>query len=427
MSRDIILLIKMIVGHIKKKGKAVNMKYDFESYIERKGLDAMAVEPAADSVYRKDIKLRSEVSDHIPMWIADMNFATYPGIQDAIAKRLAHPCFGYFFERDEYFDAIKYWQKKRNGIEGLEKENIGYENGVLGGVSSVLRTLLPKGGKVLVHSPCYVGFTHVFQDAVFTPVHSPLVKDGQGTWRMDFDNMEQLIKEHDLKVAIFCSPHNPTGRVWERWEIEKAMAIYQKYDMTVIADEIWSDLILDGNKHIPTQSVSEDAKNRVVAFYAPSKTFNLAGLIGSYHIIYNKELKEKIMETEKATFYNSMNVLSMYALIGGFTDGGMDWTDQLCHVLSTNASYAVDYIRKNLKGVEVSNPQGTYLIYIDCTEYLKAKGITHAQLQKRGLEAGVDWQNGEDFFVPNTFRLNLALPTARVKEAFDRLSKYVFM
>jgi len=403
------------------------MKYDFESYIDRTDLDALAVNPDPESVYRKDIKLQHGITDHIPMWIADMNFATYPGIQDAVAKRLAHPCFGYFSTRDEYFDSIIAWQKERNGIDGLCKENIGYENGVLGGVSSVLRTLLPKGGKVLVHSPCYVGFTHVFEDAVFTPVHSPLKKDETGTWRMDFDNMEKLIKEHDLKVAIFCSPHNPTGRVWERWEIEKAMELYQKYDMTVISDEIWSDLILEGNKHIPTQSVSEDAKNRVVAFYAPSKTFNLAGLIGSYHIIYNKELREKILATETATFYNSMNVLSMYAAIGGFNKGGMEWLDELRHVLTTNANYAVNFIRENLKGVDVSMPQGTYLIYIDCSDYLKEKGITHKELQIRGLEAGVDWQNGEDFFVPNTFRLNLALPTARVAEAFDRLKKYVFI
>lgn len=403
------------------------MKYDFESIIDRHGFDALAVDPPKESQYRKDIVLKNGITDHIPMWVADMNFATYPGIQEAVAKRLSHPCFGYFIPRDEYFDAIINWQSKRNGINNLSKENIGYENGVLGGVSSVLRTLLPKGGKVLVHSPTYVGFTHVFEDAGFTPVHSPMARDDKGTWRMDFADMEKRIKDENIKVAIFCSPHNPTGRVWERWEIEKAMQLYAKYDMTVISDEIWSDLILKGHKHIPTQSISEDARMRTVALYAPTKTFNLAGFIGSYHIIYNKELKEKIMKTEAECFYNSMNVLSQYALIGGFNAGGEEWLEELITVLTDNAEYAGKFVNEKLDGVSVSKPEGTYMFFIDCSEFLAKHNMTHAELMKKGWEAGVDWQNGEDFFGKNCIRLNLALPKTRLIEAFDRLNKFVFI
>ncbi len=142
----------------------------------------------------------------------------------------------------------------------------------------------------------------------------------------------------------FCSPHNPTGRVWERWEIEKAMELYAKYDVTVISDEIWSDIILDGHQHIPTQSVSEDAKNRTVALYAPSKTFNLAGLIGSYHIIYNRTLRERIIKESSLCHYNSMNVLSMYALIGAYKPEGCEWVDELRQVIGENVTYACDYI-----------------------------------------------------------------------------------
>ena len=402
------------------------MKYDFDTIIDRHGFDALAVDPDPESIYRKDIELKNGISDHIPMWIADMNFATYPGIQEAVAKRLAHPCFGYFPVRDEYYDAIIDWQKKRNGVDGLTKECIGYENGVLGGVSSVLRTLLPSGGKVLVHSPTYIGFTHVFDDAGFTPVHSPLVKDAEGIWRMDLEDMERRIVENDIKAAIFCSPHNPTGRVWERSEIEAAMELYRKYDITVISDEIWSDLILRGNKHIPTQSVSEDAKMRTVALYAPSKTFSLAGFIGSYHIIYNPELRERVMKTEKATFYNDINVLSMYALMGGFNDGGAEWLEELLDVLSANTDYACSFIKEHFEGVSFSKPQGTYMLFIDCGEWLTKHGITQPELLKKGYEAGVDWQDGEAFLCRNCIRLNLALPLSRLKEAFERLDKYVF-
>ena len=402
------------------------MKYDFDQIIDRHGLDAIAVDPDPESPYRKDIELKHGITDHIPMWIADMNFATCPDIQGAIAKRLEHPCFGYFQIRDEYYNAVINWHKTRKGVGDITKENIGYENGVLGGVASVLKTVLPEGGKVLVHSPTYVGFTHVLDGVGYDTIHSPLVRDEKGVWRMDFEDMEARIKEHNLKIAIFCSPHNPTGRVWEREEIEKAMALFAKYDMTVISDEIWSDLILGDNKHIPTQTVSEDAKQRTVAMYAPSKTFNLAGLIGSYHICYNEEFGKKLQKVEDNTFYNSINVLSMYALMGGYSKNGEEWLNQLLLAIDANVDYACKFIAEKFKGVRVSRPQGTYMLFIDCSEFLKEHNMTTQELLKKGWEAGVDWQDGEAFFLSGAIRINLALPMAKLKEAFDRLDKYVF-
>lgn len=402
------------------------MKYDFEQIIDRHGLDAIAVDPDPESPYRKGIELKHGITDHIPMWIADMNFATCPDIQAAIAKRLEHPCFGYFQIRDEYYDAIINWHKTRKGVSDITKENIGYENGVLGGVASVLKTVLPDGGKVLVNSPTYVGFTHVLDGVGYETIHSPLKRDENNIWRMDFEDMETRIRENDIRIAIFCSPHNPTGRVWERDEIERAMELFRKYDMMVISDEIWSDIILGNNRHIPAQSVSEDAKQRVIAMYAPSKTFNLAGLIGSYHICYNEEFKKRLLKVEDNTFYNSINVLSMYALMGGYSKNGEEWLNQLLETLGKNADYAYDFISGRFKGVRVSRPQGTYMLFIDCSEFLRAHNMTQPELLKKGWEAGVDWQDGEAFFLPGSIRLNLALPMSKLKEAFGRLDKYVF-
>lgn len=402
------------------------MKYDFDKIIDRHGWDALAVDPHPESPYRKGIELKHGLTDHIPMWVADMNFPTCPKIQESVIKRVEHPCFGYFMTRPEYYGAIKYWHKIRKGADDFGWENVGYENGVLGGVACVLRVVLPEGGKVLLNTPAYVGFTHVLEEAGYEAVHSPLYRDENNIWRMDYDDMEARIKENDLKIAIFCSPHNPTGRVWEREEIEKALALFAKYDMTVISDEIWSDLILNGNKHIPTQSISDDAKNRVVALYAPSKTFNLAGLIGSYHICYNKELNRKLYKSGRITFYNDINVLSMYALMGAYTPEGDEWLTQLLDVLTHNADYACDYIEKHFDGVRVSHPQGTYMLFIDCSEFLEKKGMTTAELLKKGWEAGVDWQDGEAFFLPHSIRLNLALPRPLLEEAFRRLDEYVF-
>ena len=243
---------------------------------------------------------------------------------------------------------------------------------------------------------------------------------------MDFDDMDAKIRANKIHVAVFCSPHNPCGRVWERWELERAMEIFRDNDCIVVSDEIWSDIILDGHRHIPLQSVSEDARNRTAAFYAPSKTFNLAGLVGSYHIIYNKYLRDRIRAKSSKPHYNDMNVLSMHALIGAYKPEGYEWVDELREVISGNVSFACDFIRDYFDGIEVSRPEGTYMLFLDCTGWCETHGKTVNDLLKAGWEVGVIWQNGEDFFGENCIRMNLALPLSRVKEAFDRLDRYVF-
>ena len=405
------------------------MKYDFETIIERLGKDALAVDgPQTDRQAEKGyfgVPLK-EGFDAIPMWVADMNFATAPSITEAVTERLTHPVFGYFIPREEYFDAIIQWQTKRNQVEGLCAECIGYENGVLGGVVSAAGVLCSQGDKILVHSPTYVGFTNALGNAGYQLVHSPLYLDEENIWRMDYEDMEKKIIEQKIHTAILCSPHNPTGRAWERWELEKAMELFKKYDVYVISDEIWSDLYLEDYKHIPTQSVSKDAKNRTIAFYAPSKTFNLAGLIGSYHIVYNCWLRERLRKESSLSHYNNMNVLSMYALMGAYTPSGEAWLEALKEVLTKNIAYACDFIKKNLEGVKVSKPQATYMLFLDCEEWCKKNEKTMDELQKAGLEVGVLWQDGRAFHGAYGIRMNLALPHERVKEAFERLKKYVF-
>lgn len=398
------------------------MKYDFTTILDRKGKDAIAVEVIPFS----NVEVEEEF-DRIPMWVADMNFQTVPTIPEAIMERTGHGAYGYFNPREEYYDAIINWQKDRNGVIGLTKEDIGYENGVLGGVVSALNVFCSKGDKVLLHSPTYIGFTGALGNQGFDMVLSPLKKDEHDVWRMDYEDMEKKLSEQKIHAAVFCSPHNPCGRVWERWEIEKAMELFKKYNVMVVSDEIWSDLTLEGHRHIPTQSVSEDAKMRTVAMYAPSKTFNLAGLVGSYHIIYNAYLRDRIKKEASLSHYNSMNVLSMYALIGAYTKEGREWVDELKEVLTENVRYAYTYIKEHFPGVSVSMPQGTYMLLLDAEEWCKAHNQTIDELQKAGVRKGVIWQDGRAFHVPYGIRMNVALPKVRVEEAMERLSKYVFV
>ena len=400
------------------------MHFDFETILDRRGHDAIAVDAVGTDQF--GYPAPRDGLDPIPMWVADMNFPVPPSIQQAVTDRVRHPAFGYFNPRQEYFDAILGWQRRRNGVTGLKQEHIGYENGVLGGLSSAMRVLCSRGDSVLIHSPTYLGFTRTLEENGYHMELSPLKKDAAGVWRMDFADMERRIVEKKIHAAVFCSPHNPTGRVWERWEIEGAMELFRKYDVTVISDEIWSDLILPGCHHIPTQSVSEDARNRTVAFYAPSKTFNLAGLIGSYHIIYNRVLRERIGKESAMTHYNSMNVLSMYALMGAYSDEGERWLEQLRQVLAGNVRLACDALREMAPGAALSEPQGTYMLFPDFGPWLERRGWDLETLLRAGWREGVVWQDGRPFHGETAIRMNLALPKARLEEALERLKTGVF-
>ena len=373
------------------------MRYDFTSILDRRGKDSIAVDGLGRNPgFAPDAP--RDGFDPIPMWVADMNFPTVPTVPQALMERASHPAYGYFETTDAYYDAIIQWQVQRNGCDPalLTRDCIGYENGVLGGVVSALTSLAGPGDPVLVHSPTYIGFTRSLQDNGFRIVHSPLVRDEQGVWRMDYA------------------------------ELEQAMAVYQANRCVVISDEIWSDILLNGHKHTPTQSVSPDARSRTIALYAPSKTFNLAGLVGSYHIIYDACLRDLCRARASKCHYNNMNVLSMHALTGAYRPEGQVWVDELCQVLSGNINYACDYIREHFEGVEAARPEGTYMLFVDCTQWCAAHGKTIDDVEKAAWAVGVAVQDGRMFHGPCAVRMNLALPFARVQEAFRRLDRYVF-
>lgn len=394
------------------------MKYDFTTVMNRGGRNTMAVD--GYQFILSDCQVKEGV-EPIPMWVADMSFATVPTIPQMMIERINHPEYGYFITPDEFYDSIIRWHQTRNGVTGLTRECIEYENGVLGGVVSALNILCSRGDKVLLHSPTYIGFTMSLKNNGYDIVHSELKKDEDGIYRMDFEDMEKKIIENNIHATVFCSPHNPTGRVWELWELEKAMEIFKKHDVMVVSDEIWSDLILDGHKHIPLQSISEDARMRVIAEYAPSKTFNLAGLVGSYHIIYNKHLRDRVRKESSLGHYNNTNLMSVHALIGAYKPEGYEWVDELCQVLTENVQYACDFFTHEFEGIEIANPEGTYMIFPDFTKWCEKYGKTVEDVFRAGIYEGVIWQNGASFHGKNCIRMNLALPHSKLVEAMDRL------
>ena len=398
------------------------MDYDFTTVLDRAGHDCTA----ADIIPFKNFTVDQGFSV-IPMWVADMSFPVAPPILKAVQDRLSFPFLGYFPLSDEYYDSIIRWQSRRNGVTNLKREHIGYENGVLGGVSSAVQAFTNPGDKIMIHSPTYVGFTHTMADLGREIIHSELKRDENGVWRMDYADMDAKLKEHDIHFAVFCSPHNPCGRVWERREIEKAMEIYAANNCIVVSDEIWSDIIMPGHRHVPTQSVSEDARRRTIALYAPSKTFSLAGLIGSYHIVYDPYLRHRLERRGDMSHYNSCNVLSMHALTGAYSPEGEEWAEQMVAVVDKNFAYACGFIRENFPGVRVMRPEGTYMLFLDVSRWLREHGLTLQELLRRGVSCGVIWQDGEAFIYPDSIRMNLALPLSQLQEAMERLRKYAFI
>lgn len=398
------------------------MKYDFETILDRHGMDSLAIDgPGTKDGFCPD----APGTDYpiIPMWVADMNFKTAPSVVESIRKRLEHPNFGYFRLRPEYYNAIKEWNQKRNGTL-IQKEDVRYDNGVLGALSSTLRAFTSPGEEIFLLSPCYIGFLGTLKSLGRVPAFSALTTNASGRQVMDYEDCEKVIREHRIHFAVLCSPHNPAGRVWEKEELVRFAEICEKYEVTVFADEIWSDLILTG-KHIPFFTVSDYARTHTVTAYAPSKTFSIAGIVGAYRVIFDQKLRDRVDREAALTHYNDPNVLSQYALIGGYSKEGEEWLEELLTVLRKNVNLAYDFL-SGIDGVTVAKPEGTYMMYPLLTDYLNRTGRSFEEVLHAGWKVGVVWQDGRPFQGQNAIRLNLAVPTSQLEEAIDRFTKYVF-
>ena len=401
------------------------MGFDFESIVDRTGTGAVAIDGVGGS-WGFEPRAPRDGFDFIPLWVADMNFATCPAVVASIEDRLRHPLFGYYFTAPEYFERIVSWQTERHGHRGLAPEHIGYQNGVHGCVTSAVNALSQPGDKVLVHRPAYIGFSADVEGQGRTIVYSDLVKDENGVYRMDFEDMDRKLREDKIRLAIFCSPHNPTGRVWERWELEGAMEVFERNRCTVISDEIWADITYSGHAHVPTQMAGDWALEHTVAAYSLSKTFNLAGMSEAYHVVYGEELREKLATYSQRTNYNTLNVLSMHALLGAYSEQGRAWVDELNCVLERNCCFMAELLQ-GVGGIDVTMPEGTYMLFADLSGYCARTDRTQREVLEAGWDVGVGWQDGAPFGGPCHVRLNVASPLARIEEAGERLLEHVLL
>lgn len=399
------------------------MDFDFETVYDRHNHDAKAVDGLGSFPgYAPDRPGEGVLP--LPMWIADMSFATFPGVKEALERRAAYPLYGYFDPPAAYYQAILDWQIQRHGFQKLTRDHIGYLNSVLAGVSAAVRAFTQRGEGVLVHEPVYAGFTRCLDQIGRRPVFSPLRKQ-EGRLVMDLDHMERILRQEKIHLALLSNPHNPSGRAWTREELAQAMALFKKWGVYVLSDEIWSDLVLPGYQHTPAALVSEDARERTISFYAPSKTFNLAGLQAAYSIVFNPSLRDRLEKVLAESFANKLNVLSMHALMGAYCPSGGAWLDALRRVLAENIRLMVEYLGQ-VGHLRWFDPQATYLLFIDLSDYLALHHLRLEDLEARFWQAGVMVQDGRQFRGQSSIRMNLALPKSQVLEAIRRMKEAVF-
>lgn len=359
--------------------------------------------------------------DIIPMGIADMEFATAPCVIEAVRRRMEHPLFGYFNLDNRFYEAIMNWHGRHFHNEDLRPEHILYQNGVLGGIAAALQAFTLPGDRVLCSGPVYSGFIRTVGDLGRVLCPSMLKPDREGIMRLDLEDMERKILDNKVKAFIFCSPHNPTGRVWDEDEIRDVAVLCGKYHVLLISDEIWADFTPGGKQHIPTAMVSGLAKDITISLYSPTKTFNLASLRCAYAVAYAPWLRDAMEKAAVMTHFNNPNVLSCEALIGAYQEGG-EWVEQLNRYIRKNQEYVHDYVTSQFSGVRMQMPEGTYLGWLDCS----APSLDFEQILKDMEHCGVLGNDGASYLAPKHVRLNLACPMSVCEDAMSRLERYVF-
>lgn len=386
------------------------MACNFDEIIDRKN---------SDSIKWKDVDKVFGGEDLLPMWIADMDFKSPKEVIQAMKDRADHGVFGYIDKSDGFYDSIINWIKKRYDWE-IKKEWILFTPGVVMGLNIGVRELVKENEKVVIQPPVYPPFYRVIENNNRLAIENPLIHDGE-KYVIDFEDLEEKAK--DSKLIMICNPQNPVGRVFTKEELEKLGNICIENDMTIISDDIHSDFTFKGTKHIPIAAISKELEDRTITLMAPSKTFNIAGLVTSIAIIPNEKLRNIYQKSITAMEIDNMNIFGALALEAAYSHGE-EWLDQLLVYLEDNVDYAVDYINKNIPGVKVDRPEGTYLMWLDCRGVNKTPDQIQDALIKTGkviLNDGRSYgQEGDGFF-----RLNIGCPRPILEEGLIRIEKAI--
>ena len=391
------------------------MKYSFDEVIDRTGTAAVKIDGMKEVWGRTDL---------LPLWVADMDFATPPFILDAIRRRCEHPILGYTEKPESYYQAIIGWVKRRYGME-VSKEQLNYVPGIVAGLGMALNCFTVPGDKVMIMPPVYHPFAWLVQRNGRRLVECPL-KLENGTYRMDLDLFRRSIK--GVRVLILCNPHNPGGVVWTKEELETLADVCAEDNVIVFSDEIHADLTLPPHRHVPFAMISEHARNNSVTFMAPSKAFNMPGMAASHTVIYNEGLRKRFVSYLDAGELDMGHVLAYPAVEAAYTEGD-EWLEQCLAYVQANIDYVEAYLQENLPAIQAMRPQASYLVWLDCRklelsqEALVDFFVSGARLALN--DGAMFGKEGEGFM-----RMNVGCPRSileqamkQLKEAYDNLCR----
>lgn len=388
------------------------MKYNFDQIIDRRGSGALKCD-ALEQWYGN--------SELLPMWVADMDFATPDFIVDAIKERLEHPIFGYTIEPERYRDAIITWIASHHGW-AVKREWICYIPGIVKGIAMAINALLKAGDKIIIQPPVYHPFRNVAAHNGFEIVENPLLVDSNGSYSIDFDHLER-VADKNCRLLILANPHNPIGIIWQRETLIRLADFCHSRGIIVISDEIHSDMALWGKRHIPFASVSDKAAQCSITFGAPSKTFNIAGIVTSYAIVPNDKLRNKFFGWMEGNELNHPDIFAPIATIAAF-ENGEQWRREMIEYIEGNIEFTIEYCKQHIPQIVAVRPEASFLVWLDC----RGLGLTHDKIvelftQKAALalnDGAIFGTQGEGFM-----RLNVGTPREVLQTALERLKTAV--
>lgn len=387
------------------------MPFDFDQVVERRNTDSLKY----DFAHRWDLP-----EGLLPLWVADMDFPAPPVVLEELEKRVRHGIFGYSDDPgSSYFDALYQWYDKRFGWQ-IEEGWLIKMPGVVFAVCMAIQALTSEGDAVLIQPPVYYPFFSSVANNNRRVVENPLLYEN-GKYTMDFEDLEKKIVEENVKLAILCSPHNPVGRVWTEEELTRFGQICVKHGVPVVSDEIHADFISPGHKHTVFASISPDFAESTITCTAPTKTFNLAGLQIANTIVSNQTLRRKVRNAMHRAGYHQVNVMGLTACRAAYREGG-PWLDALNGYLQKNLAYLRQFLAEHLPQIHLVEPEGTYLVWLDC----RGLGLTDQELEHRLFHrAGIWLDEGPMFGTGGSGfqRINIACPRPVLEKALKQLTK----
>ena len=383
------------------------MKFNFDKIIDRTN---------NFSAKWSEMNKNFGTNDLLPMWVADMDFLTAPCVMEALKDRLEQGIFGYTTRPSSYNESIVNWLDNRFSWK-INQEWLMFSPAVITSISLLIQNLTQKNDKIMIQEPVYSPFHSIVESNERNLVISPLVKLDDGSYVMDYEDIESKIK--DVKVFILCNPHNPVGRVWTREELTRLGEICLKHNVLIISDEIHSDIILKNHKHTPFASISKEFRENTITCMAPTKTFNLAGLQSSFLVISNPYYYEVMDKAFSILDIKRNNAFSLVATEAAY-NYGEDWLYELIKYIEDNVDFAIDYIKNHIPQLKVKKPEGTYLLWVDFSNLnVDKKDLKNALINKGriALSDGSSFGIGGDGY----YRINLACPRSMVLEGLKRI------